>query len=93
MGYLSQLLCARRLTVLILVAFTALSAAQEASNRFWQAQSIYQNITDRFFDGDPSNNNAAGNYNATGTISVHGGDFIGAEQKLDCIRTLGATAV
>jgi alpha-amylase len=69
------------------------SLAQNASNGFWQAQSIYQIITDRFYDGDPSNNNADGNYNATGTTSVHGGDFLGAEQKLDYIKSLGATAI
>ena len=57
------------------------------------AQSIYQIITDRFFDGDPSNNNADGNYSATGTTSVHGGDFKGIEQKLDYIKALGATAI
>jgi len=27
--------------------------AQSVSNAFWQAQSIYQIVTDRFFDGDP----------------------------------------
>jgi alpha-amylase len=71
----------------------ALAPAQSASNGFWQAQSIYQIITDRFFDGDPSNNNADGNYNASGTGSVHGGDFRGIEQKLDYIKALGATAI
>ena len=67
--------------------------AQSVSNSFWQAQSIYQIITDRFFDGDTSNNNADGNYSATGTTSVHGGDFKGIEQKLDYIKALGATAI
>jgi glycosidase len=67
--------------------------AQSASNGFWQAQSIYQVITDRFYDGDPSNNNAEGTYNPTGTTSVHGGDFRGLEQKLDYIKSLGATAI
>ncbi len=28
------------------------------TNDFWEKQSIYQIITDRFYDGDPSNNNA-----------------------------------
>lgn len=68
---------------------------QSASNEFWQAQSIYQIITDRFFDGDPSNNNAEGNYNpssSSGSV-VHGGDFKGIEQKLDYIKALGATAI
>ena len=68
-------------------------SAQSVSNGFWQAQSIYQIITDRFFDGDPANNNADGNYNASGTTSVHGGDFKGIEQKLDYIKALGATAI
>jgi len=50
-------------------------------------------VTDRFFDGDPSNNNADGNYSPTGLRSVHGGDFKGVEQKLDYIKALGATAI
>ena len=82
--------------VILLVAssfFGANAWAQSASNEFWQAQSIYQIITDRFFDGDASNNNADGNYNPSGTTSVHGGDFKGIEQKLDYIKALGATAI
>ena len=67
--------------------------AQSASNGFWQAQSIYQIITDRFFDGDPSNNNAEGNYSPANSGSVHGGDFKGIEQKLDYIKALGATTI
>ena len=67
--------------------------AQSASNGFWQAQSIYQIITDRFFDGDPSNNNAEGNYSPADSGSVHGGDFKGIEQKLDYIKALGATTI
>jgi glycosidase len=67
--------------------------AQSASNAFWQAQNIYQIVTDRFFDGDPSNNNADGNYSPTGLRSIHGGDFKGVEQKLDYIKALGVTAI
>ncbi len=67
--------------------------AQSVSNGYWQAQSIYQIITDRFYDGDPSNNNADGNYNPSGTTSVHGGDFRGIEDKLNYIKSLGATAI
>jgi glycosidase len=65
------------------------------SNGFWQGQSIYQIITDRFYDGDPSNNNADGNFDPAGHTgrSVHGGDFKGIEQKLDYIKALGATAI
>ncbi|HWX23288.1 MAG TPA: alpha-amylase family glycosyl hydrolase [Candidatus Binatia bacterium] len=82
--------------LLALLGFLPLCAgAQSVSNGFWQAQSIYQIITDRFFDGDPSNNNAEGTYNPSGSsgTSVHGGDFKGIEQKLDYIKALGATAI
>ena len=78
-----------------LLAIATPGAAQSVSNEFWQAQSIYQIITDRYQDGDPSNNNAEGNYNpasSSGT-AVHGGDFKGIEQKLDYIKALGATAI
>src|SRR5690242_1782055 len=71
------------------------STAQTISNGLWQAQNIYQIVTDRFFDGDPTNNNAEGNYNpssSSGSV-VHGGDFRGIEQKLDYIKALGATAI
>ena len=75
------------------LARPTLAPAQAVSNEFWQGQSIYQIITDRFFDGDASNNNAEGNYNASGTTSVHGGDFKGIEQKLDYLKALGVTAI
>src|SRR5690349_901108 len=79
----------------VLAALPFSAGAQAVSNGFWQAQSIYQIITDRFFDGDSSNNNADGNYDPTGHTgtSVHGGDFKGIEQKLDYIKSLGATAI
>lgn len=69
--------------------------AQDSGNSFWQRQSIYQIVTDRFFDGDPSNNNADGNFDPAGHegTSVHGGDFKGIEEKLDYIKSLGATAI
>ena len=60
---------------------------------YWQSQNIYQIITDRFFDGDSSNNNADGNFDPAASKAVHGGDFKGIEQKLDYIKSLGATAI
>jgi formylglycine-generating enzyme required for sulfatase activity/glycosidase len=66
----------------------------EFSPDFWRNQNIYQIITDRFFDGDPSNNVAGlPNFNASAGDRAHGGDFKGIEQKLDYIQALGATAV
>jgi glycosidase len=69
--------------------------AQPADSHFWQQQNIYQIITDRFYDGDPSNDNTDGNYDPRGRsgTSVHGGDFRGIEKKLDYIKALGATAI
>lgn len=77
----------------IAAALLPTAARAQQSNGFWQGQSIYQIITDRFFDGDASNNNAEGNYSPANSGSVHGGDFKGIEQKLDYIKALGATAI
>jgi alpha-amylase len=86
----SSHLCAAVLLALWLPTF-----AHSAGNTLWQRQSIYQIITDRFYDGDPSNDNADGNYDPAGHrgTSVHGGDFKGIEEKLDYIKSLGATAI
>src|SRR6185312_9768759 len=67
--------------------------AQPGSNGLWRTQSIYQIITDRFYDGDPSNNNLEGTYAPANPTGVHGGDCQGIEQKLDYIKALGATAI
>ena len=60
---------------------------------FWRNQNIYQIITDRFFDGDPSNNNFYGGAEPATGNKTHGGDWIGVERKLDYIKSLGATAI
>src|SRR5580658_793012 len=84
---------ARAFLILGLLCLPVKTMAQSASNEFWQGQSIYQIITDRFYDGDPSNDNADGNYNPQRSRGAHGGDFKGLEQKLDYIKALGATAI
>ena len=63
----------------------------------WQNTNLYFVITDRFSNGDKSNDNSYGRpykdsagYNA-GTF--HGGDFKGLTQKLDYIRSLGVNAI
>ena len=65
----------------------------EYSADFWRNQSVYQIITDRFFDADPSNNSLLPNYNQADGGQAHGGDFKGIEKKLDYIKALGATAI
>lgn len=79
--------------LLALAVVTGNAVAQSGSNALWQAQSIYQIFTDRFFDGDAANNNASSSFNASSGTGVHGGDFKGIEQKLDYIKALGATAI
>ena len=65
----------------------------ELSADFWRNQNIYQIITDRFFNGDSGNDNLSPNFNPADGGQAHGGDFKGAERKLDYIKSLGATAV
>jgi uncharacterized repeat protein (TIGR01451 family) len=60
---------------------------------FWRDQNIYQIITDRFFDGDSSNNNFYGGAEPATGNKTHGGDWVGVERKLDYIKSLGATAI
>jgi hypothetical protein len=67
--------------------------APEYSAGYWRNQSIYQIITDRFFDGDPSNNNVYGGASPSTGNKTHGGDWSGVERKLDYIKALGATAI
>jgi glycosidase len=90
--YSRQFVCA---IASVTLGFGCCAGAQPAEPQYWQRQNIYQIITDRFYDGDPSNNNADGNYDPAGSggRSVHGGDFKGIEQKLGYLKALGATAI
>jgi glycosidase len=89
------MLSLRRLlkTFLVLLFTSALCCAQD-----FKKQIIYQIITDRFFDGDTSNNNppqSAGLFDATKTNwrLYWGGDLAGIQQKMSYIKGLGATAI
>ncbi|VXC17023.1 Trehalose synthase [Burkholderia sp. 8Y] len=60
----------------------------------WQDQIIYFILTDRFNDGDSSNDNqGAGEFDPTNNAKYSGGDIRGIEQKIAYIQGLGATAV
>ena len=52
---------------------------------------IYQIVTDRFFDGDHSNNDQF--YNPNSYYMYHGGDFKGIIEKLDYLKELGIGAI
>jgi glycosidase len=65
----------------------------EATADFWRNQNIYQILTDRFFDGNPANNNVYGYAEPDVGNKTHGGDFEGVIAKLDYVKALGATAL
>ena len=65
----------------------------ETSTDFWRNQNIYQILTDRFFDGNPANNNVYGWAEPDIGNKTHGGDFEGVIAKLDYVKALGATAL
>jgi len=75
----------------------AVQAAPFPSPTDWRNENIYQIITDRYNDGDPSNNNAeaarGAPYAPGNSQGINGGDFRGIQQKLDYIKSLGATAI
>ncbi|WP_067656632.1 alpha-amylase family glycosyl hydrolase [Ferrimonas marina] len=77
-----------------------LAVAQEAEPLLhvpspdWRDQVIYFVLTDRFADGDPSNNDqGAGVYNPALGSHYSGGDLAGIRRQLDYIQGLGATSV
>ena len=63
----------------------------------WRTIPIYQLITDRFADGDPTNNvilpDNLADYDVRDLTLRHGGDFRGLISKLDYIHGLGVRAI
>lgn len=61
----------------------------------WDESVIYFMVTDRFFDGNESNNTASGakTYGMDNAGLYHGGDFAGITQKLDYLEDLGINTI
>lgn len=60
----------------------------------WRDQVIYFVMTDRFDDGDSSNNDqGAGEFDPTNNAAYSGGDLRGLTRRIDYIKGLGATAL
>lgn len=76
---------------------TVTERKKSAGDFDWDEAVIYFAVTDRFFDGDASNNDAygVGDYNVgeKGGSSYHGGDFAGLNQKLDYLKDLGVNTI
>jgi glycosidase len=81
------------LCIPVLFGILAADLPAQTTNLFWQQQNIYQIITDRFYNGDTTNDNVEGTYAPSNPTGVHGGDFEGIEQKLDYLKALGVTAI
>lgn len=89
-------------TGILLSAFAPAAASQAdapVSNRASLKQDVcYQIVTDRFANGDTSNDNPAkspGLYDSTKTNwkMYWGGDFAGIQQKLGYLKDMGVTAI
>lgn len=60
----------------------------------WRDRVIYQIVTDRFANGDPSNDAADGVAPVPGDLArVQGGDWRGIAERLDYIERLGMSAI
>lgn len=60
----------------------------------WDEARIYFMLTDRFFDGDSSNNDPYNlNYDTSKSGTYHGGDFEGITEKLDYLAQLGINTI
>ncbi len=62
----------------------AIRCAFGSSDKFrWQDAVMYYAFTDRFADGDTSNDHPVDNPNVAPPANFHGGDLLGIKQKLD----------
>ncbi|WP_337101024.1 alpha-amylase family glycosyl hydrolase [Paenibacillus sp. YIM B09110] len=60
----------------------------------WDEARIYFMLTDRFFNGDPTNDDPNGeNYNTSHLETYHGGDFKGITEKLGYLDELGINTI
>jgi len=80
------------------LALTTSGAAVNRPAQDFKKQVIYQIVTDRFFDGDASNNNppqSPGLYDSTKTNwqDYWGGDLAGIQQQMTYLGGMGVTAI
>ena len=87
--------------IVLLITLLTITACQDSEKLLlhvpspaWEDQIIYFIMTDRFFDGNPANNELGeGEYDPTKNTHFNGGDLVGIQQQLDYIEELGATAI
>ena len=69
------------------------AGAGAARERDWRGDVFSMIVTDRFDDGDTSNNHLNGRFAPGDPDGVQGGDFAGIERRLPYLRDLGITAI
>jgi glycosidase len=87
-----------RLTFALAFTATVLALTCSARTQDFKKQIIYQIVTDRFFDGDTTNDNppqSTGLFDSTQTnwYAYWGGDLAGIQQKMSYIKGMGVTAI
>ncbi|WP_050182723.1 alpha-amylase family glycosyl hydrolase [Domibacillus robiginosus] len=83
----------KRFLSLIIIPFLLLSggtASAEEKEENWQDETMYFLMTDRFMNGDRSNDQQTNNNDPS---AYQGGDFKGIQNKLDYVKELGSTSI
>lgn len=80
----------------VFIIISPLAFADESKNVPWDEEIIYMVMTDRFFDGDPTNNNPENIedfFDKDHLEAYHGGDFRGLIDKVPYLKDLGITTL
>lgn len=80
----------------VFIILSPLALADESKNVPWDEEIIYMVMTDRFFDGDPNNNNPEnieGSFDKDHLEAYHGGDIKGLIDKVPYLKDLGITTL
>lgn len=80
----------------VFIIISPLALADESKNVPWDEEIIYMVMTDRFFDGDPNNNNPEnieGSFDKDHLEAYHGGDIRGIIEKVPYLKDLGVTTL
>ena len=77
---------------------SSLPSDYKLNNDFWDNASVYFVITDRFYDGNPTNDNAYGREKGDPAVQedcgkFFGGDIAGLTAKLGYLKDLGINAI
>jgi len=91
----NYLLIVLRNALFFLIFILATSCTSNSRQEIpWQDQIFYFLLTDRFADGDSTNNDqGSGEYDPARAVTFHGGDFAGIRQQIPYLQELGVTAV